>query len=139
MADALATIYWDAKIDANDVEFVLAPAGTHPNSQMWSSQMLGNHTMWILDFDCCNTMSLDQAGIDQAAAAFYRNDPFYPRPASDNDADIALWRVFRPRFLESSRAILGHDSTLPRMMLDRLEQLGEERRRAVRSCSKEQS
>lgn len=139
MADALATIYWDAKIDANDVEFVLAPAGTHPNTRTWSSQTLGDHTMWILDFDCCNTMSMDQAGIDQAAAAFYRNDPYYPRPASDNEADVALWRVFISCFLESSRAILGPDSKLPQMMVDRLERLGEERREAVRSCSKEQS
>ncbi len=139
MADALATIYWDAKIDANDVELVLAPAGTHPNSQTWSSHTLGDHTMWILDFDCCNTMSMDQAGTDQAAAAFHRNDPYYPRPASRNDADIALWRVFRSRFLESSRAILGHESTLPQLMVDRLEQLGEERRQVVGALSKDET
>jgi len=139
MADALATIYWDAKIDANDVEFVLAPAGTHRDSQTWSSQMLGEHKMWILDFDCCNTITLDQAGVEQAAAAFYKNDPFYPRPASDNEADRMLWRVFRSRFLESSRAILGQESRLPQLMVQRLEEMGEERRRAVRSCSKEES
>ena len=138
MADALATVFWGAKVDANDVEFVLAPTGTHPDSKTWPSQTLGDHTMWILDFDCCNTMSMDQAGIDQAAAAFFRNDPYYPRPGNYNDADIALWQCFRSRFLERSRAILGSDSALPQMMVDRLERLGEERRQAVRSCSKEQ-
>ncbi|KAK5166079.1 uncharacterized protein LTR77_008340 [Saxophila tyrrhenica] len=137
MAHALATIYWDAKIDANDVEFVLAPAGTHPGSKTWSSNLLGEHATWILDFDCCNSISLDEAGINQAATAFYKNDPFYPRPASDNEAAIALWGIFKSHFIESSKPILGPDSTLPLMMIERLERMGEERRETVRRLNPE--
>lgn len=59
---------------------------------------LGQHCMWILDFDCCQNPSMDEAGIDQACMSFWRNDPFYPRPGSGNVADEKPWEVFRTRF-----------------------------------------
>jgi hypothetical protein len=51
--------------------------------------------MWILDFDCCKNISLDEAGMEEAVIAFYKNDLFYPRPGCDDKNDQALWRVFR--------------------------------------------
>lgn len=135
MAEALAVIWWGARVDGNDVEFVLAPAGSHSEARTWGSVVLGEHTMWILDFDCCNSMSRDQAGIEQAAAAFHGNDAYYPRPGSDREADEALWRVFRERFLQRSWGILGRGSELPGMMVEALERMGGDRRAAMRDCS----
>lgn len=101
MAEALAVIYWKAGIDANDVKFVLAPAGSHPASHTWPSEVLGEHVMWILDFDCCNAMTMDPAGIDQTAAAFYRNDPYYPRPGGEGE-EITLCGSCSPRVFSNA-------------------------------------
>ncbi|KAK4891104.1 hypothetical protein LTR27_010311 [Elasticomyces elasticus] len=126
MADTLAILYWQAKTDANDVEFVLAPP--RPGEDAFQSDVIGAHRLWLLDFDCVNHITLDEAGIEQAAQAFFRNDPFYPRPDCEHETDARLWKVFSKRFLASSLLILG-DVGLAQMMIDRLEQLGEERRR----------
>lgn len=110
MANALATMHFNAGIDANDVEFVLAPPPTHiqsPSSEQDDfsviSNILGTHTMWILDFDCCGKISMDnEKGLDQVIMAFLRNDPFYPRPSSSEH----LWRVFRDEYLLIAREII---------------------------------
>nr|OQO30822.1 hypothetical protein B0A51_01322 [Rachicladosporium sp. CCFEE 5018] len=81
MADALA-------VDANDVEFVLVPR--RESEEAWESEVLGRHRLWLLDFDCAKPMSMDEAGIEQAARAFYRNDPYYPLPDGTNEADDKL-------------------------------------------------
>ncbi|KAK5726046.1 hypothetical protein LTR15_004238 [Elasticomyces elasticus] len=125
MADTLAILYWHAKTDANDVEFVLAPPRS--GEEAFQSEVLGAHRLWLLDFDRVNHIALDEVGIEQAARAFFRNDPFYPRPDCEHETDRRLWEVFSGRFLESSTAILG-DVKLAQMMINRLEALGEERR-----------
>jgi hypothetical protein len=109
MADALALMHWGAQIDANDVEFVLAPPRVtdSPTPSPFQSEYLGTHSMWILDFDCCRPLSLDQAGVEQACVAFFKNDPFYPRPGSGEAAGERLWEVFKQKFLVTSRAVLG--------------------------------
>jgi Zinc finger protein len=69
MAEALATIHWYGERDANDVEFVLAPPRNETQPKL--SNILGDHTMWLLDFDCCRRMSMDEKGVDQAVAPFF--------------------------------------------------------------------
>ena len=64
MASTLATMHWSAQVDANDVEFVLAPARAGHSGDMFESQGLGAHAMWILDFDCCRSISMDAAGVE---------------------------------------------------------------------------
>ncbi|KAK3939264.1 zinc finger protein-domain-containing protein [Diplogelasinospora grovesii] len=122
MADALAFLHWTARVDANDVEFVLAPARGPPNATKpspgigsigFQSEALGTHTMWVLDFDCCRDMPMNEAGVKQAARSFLRNDPFYPRPPSSRNptaSDEKLWNTFRSRFLETSRSILREEA-----------------------------
>jgi hypothetical protein len=108
MAEALALMHWGARIDANDVEFVLAPPrAKHSQSFTFQSNYLGPHCMWILDFDCCQPMEMDETGVEQACAAFFKDDPFYPRPGTGEAADRALWEVFKQNFLTSSWKILG--------------------------------
>ncbi|KAH8725811.1 zinc finger protein-domain-containing protein [Phaeosphaeriaceae sp. PMI808] len=134
MADALALMHWGAQIDANDVEFVLAPPrrGGPPPPSTFQSEYLGIHCMWILDFDCCRPLSMDEAGIEKACVAFFRNDPFYPRPGSREAADEELWQVFKQRFLVASRRILREVSEdgrfLSEKLVERIEEEGRLRR-----------
>ncbi|KAL8657245.1 MAG: hypothetical protein Q9226_002101 [Calogaya cf. arnoldii] len=71
LADALAHLYWKAHVDANDVEFVLAPPwngdtvhhqGILARPTIISSALLGEHVVWILDFDLCRDMAMDEGG-----------------------------------------------------------------------------
>lgn len=89
MGETLAIMHWAAQVDGNDVEFVVAPPRqprqiTADSSEvlpaLTSSDTFGEHAVWILDFDCCRDMPMDESGIEQAWRAFYKNDPFYPRP-----------------------------------------------------------
>ncbi|EEP77280.1 predicted protein [Uncinocarpus reesii 1704] len=120
MAETLAMMHWAAAIDANDVEFVLAPPREKGCSSVISN-CLGNHVMWILDFDCCRKMSFDDDGIDQAVTAFFKNDPFFPRPGQD------LWESFRRRYILTSIRILqdqfdGSSPGLPLKFVQRVEE-----------------
>ncbi|KAL9595057.1 MAG: hypothetical protein Q9219_006680 [cf. Caloplaca sp. 3 TL-2023] len=113
MADTLANLFWNAKVDANDIEFVLAPQSsnyTGPFSGSIHSPFLGDHVVWILDFDCCKHMSTDIKGVEQAVTAFYKNDPFYPRPGRSDKKDQELWNEFKAQFLKASKTILEHGS-----------------------------
>jgi hypothetical protein len=54
MAGSLAMMHWAAKIDANDVELVLAsPRPGSPPTSIFGRNSLGEHALRILDFDCC--------------------------------------------------------------------------------------
>ena len=128
MAETLADLYWRAKVDANDIEFVLAPPRDGYNSSILGSETLGGHVVWILDFDCCRQMTMDKRGVEQAVTAFYRNDPYYPRPGRTDNMDQALWNEFKHQFLETSEAILGRGSPeacLPALWVALVEQLSQ--------------
>lgn len=134
MAETLAILYWEAHIDANDVEFVLAPPpkinrskrfeGPLAHDTVIKSHSLGEHVVWILDFDCCKPLPLDEKGVDQAVTAFYKNDPFYPRPKRGDLGDQRLWTVFKDRFLETSESILtigSPEAHLPALWVELVE------------------
>ncbi|TQN69911.1 hypothetical protein CSHISOI_05435 [Colletotrichum shisoi] len=130
MADALAFLHWSARVDANDVEFVLAQSRQQTTARRAPSlgstdfhsdkAVLGPHSMWVLDFDCCRSMTMDEAGIKQACKSFWRNDPYYPRPGGDNQADQGLWDVFRDRFLEVSKRLLEGETEAVRRLPQQL-------------------
>lgn len=108
MAETVAHLFWVTRIDACDIEFVLAPPpDDHPlrTSSVISSKVLGDHVLWILDFDCCREIEMDDLGVERAARAFLTNDRFYPRPGGDNANDQALWEEFKSRFLTLSRGM----------------------------------
>jgi hypothetical protein len=131
MADALAMMHWGAGVDANDFEFVLAPPRASSSSPSFSSQYLGEHVMWILDFDSVRHMSMSEAGLQQACAAFFRNDSFYPRPGGTEAADDELWKEFKARFLETGLGILGEGSSytdLPGRLMEMIEEEGHRKR-----------
>ncbi|KAF2837766.1 hypothetical protein M501DRAFT_994997 [Patellaria atrata CBS 101060] len=123
MADALAMLHWDKGIDANDVEFVLAPPTLYTYGVPHDSDIIGKHKVWLLDFDLCQDMSMDEAGVNQAVEAFFRNDPYYPRPyTSSTDELDPLWVVFKKQFLRTSEILLRACHTnLPGLWVDKIE------------------
>jgi hypothetical protein len=120
MAETLATLYWSAHIDENDAEFALAPHLPGCSNEMIPSSVLGDHTLWILDFDCCRDMPQNHSGVEQAVRSFYRNDPYFPRPGSDGN-NRQLWRMFKDSFLEASLAFMGGDLMLPKLWVQLVE------------------
>ncbi|KAF2259872.1 hypothetical protein CC78DRAFT_425526, partial [Lojkania enalia] len=82
LADALAQLHWCAEIDANGVEFVLVLMADYPqcSATSFKSELLGPHNIWLLDYESCKPLAMEEDGLDQAVDAFYRNDPYYPRP-----------------------------------------------------------
>jgi putative zinc finger protein DUF3669 len=158
MANALAVMHWRVGIDANDVEFVLGSAPTRntlptdaavvqpptpadinsmpKNTSTWASpfENFKGRTvhMWMLDFDRCKDMSLDKKGVEQAVAAFFNNDPYYPRPHRQNPQDQSLWAVFRDSYLKTSGELIGDgpEKNLPTMFITEVEE--EQRRRMER-------
>ncbi|PYH83239.1 hypothetical protein BO82DRAFT_332101 [Aspergillus uvarum CBS 121591] len=97
MGEALATFHWVAKMDANDVEFVLAPISNDGTNII--TNILGTHSMWVVDFDLCHFISMDLKGVQQAVEAFFKNDPFCPRPHT------AHWPAFRDQYLSATGKI----------------------------------
>ncbi|KAJ6012607.1 hypothetical protein N7522_002962 [Penicillium canescens] len=97
MAEALATMHWIGGIDGNGVEYILAPQWGEAIKADTILNSLGDHCMWVLDFDLCGEMSMDEAGVQQAVRAFQQGEPFYPRPAIDN----SLWLEFREQYLRT--------------------------------------
>lgn len=85
------------------------------------SNVLGEHTMWMLDFDLCRDMSMNEGGVRQAVKAYLGNGPFCPHPRNS-----VLWREFKEQYLKASGEIcgsLGLDSLvgLSRLCVDSIE------------------
>ncbi|KAI4268072.1 MAG: hypothetical protein LQ337_008056 [Flavoplaca oasis] len=100
LAETIAQLYWKAHMDANDVEFVLAPPwkgnavyhqGILAQPAVIESNVFGEHAVCILDFDLCRGMTMDKGGIEQAVKAFLGNDPYFPHPRRENSFDQLLW------------------------------------------------
>lgn len=96
IANALAIMHWQAKVDAADVEFVLgsAPSTTHqiaPTYDQLKDMAPGSSTytlgggltfhkrvvhLWFLDFDRCQIITMDENGLEAAILAFVTNDRY---------------------------------------------------------------
>ncbi|RMJ26009.1 Zinc finger protein [Aspergillus sp. HF37] len=109
MAEALAVMHWRTGIDGNDVEFVLASPPSHGESVV--TNVLGAHAVWVLDFDLCRAMPMNEQGVQQTVTAFYRNDPYFPRLRSSP----LLWEVFREQSLRCSE--MGNAAEIDRRVL----------------------
>lgn len=118
MAEALAFLLWEAQVDAEGVEFVLAPsrvtAGGWPRGSLVQpeaegprKEFLGDHVLWMVDFDKCKRLKMRKGAVRRAAAAFLRNDPYFPRPGRAEDKDQVVWCMFRDQFLKYSEKMLG--------------------------------
>ncbi|CAG9992792.1 unnamed protein product [Clonostachys byssicola] len=95
MAEALATLHWKVRTDAADVEFVLASPRGDPEA---NTSALGEHPLWMLDFDCSRPIKADDSGLTAIAKAFWGNDPYYPRPHSTDGRSQKLWDIFSAEY-----------------------------------------
>jgi hypothetical protein len=103
MGGALATIHWKLRVDGADIEFVLgAPRHATANS-------LDESALWVLDFDCCKPITADSDGLTAIARAFWRNDPYYPRPGTLNEKDQELWSIFKEECKRIGKEVLEAD------------------------------
>ena len=144
MADALAIMHWEAQIDAADVEFVLGgppclardplPAleklkqlekNSTTGVDAVQSQAAATH-MWLLDFNQCQPISMDEEGVHQAVKRFFDNDPYYPRPSAIvGSTDERLWEAFAKRYMETSGSIIGADKDRRRLPITFIEEAKE--------------
>jgi hypothetical protein len=106
MGEAMAVMHWSARIDANNIPFVLAPPRDATSDTLTITGPLGDYCVWILDFNCCREMTLNEAGVWQACDAFFRNDLFYPRPRSVDEGDQTLCEEFWKEFLGAGERYL---------------------------------
>ena len=125
MAMSLACMHWEARVDGADVEFVL---GTAPedyplaaneiakfpprtNSAHIKNSLRRVVQLWLLDFNQVGQITMDDAGITKALAAFWQNDPYFPRPVPESTSrdDNALWEIFREAYLDQSSQIHNPD------------------------------
>lgn len=134
MAICLAEMHWKVHVDAGDVEFVL---GTAPEKFAVKAVEIKNLPprsstaaplsfkrrlvhLWLLDFNQCRAITLDDRGVTQAVNAYWQNDPYYPRPCPPGHSDEALWNLFSMVYIEHSDQI-GTDvnvSSLARLFID---------------------
>ncbi|KAF2762410.1 hypothetical protein EJ05DRAFT_642 [Pseudovirgaria hyperparasitica] len=153
MAEVLAIMYFDVGMDAAGIEFVIAPPRAKPRERNvgkfqemglggpdspWISEALGTHTLWLLDFDEVKNVVWGREGLERAAIAFLDNNPYFPRPGQKHKSDRMLWKVFKSRFLEASKMIIGRKSVdeadklmdMPGAFMNKLEQIVDEKNRA---------
>ena len=148
MAHSLAALHWKARVDANDVEFVLGsnPLIARRAPVSWQQyEELGlddckisspkvdlcrsSVAIWLLDYNQCKKFGEDEAGLKLLQKGFYFNDPYYPTPISDHPKDKELWEVFKSSYLYASRILTN--STMPSQFIERVESEGRRRKGAV--------
>lgn len=148
MAVSLADMHWGCCIDAADVEYVLgtAPAELEPtwgeikiqaprtdSSALLNFKRRAVH-LWLLDFNHCKPISMNQSGVKAAVSAYWENDPYLPRPQPSGHQDGPLWEIFKRSYLaqsEISANELAKSKDLPEWFLREMEK--EARRRAALS------
>ena len=148
MATALSVLHWKAGVDGNDVEFVIGSKPferTRPSAaELESTSKDGvehsrhdldfrkriNH-IWLLDFGECSKFKVEASDgwVTKLVNAFYVNDPYYPRPISELNADISLWRTFKTTYLEASAHFTSSDA--PQKFITAVEKEGINRRKMV--------
>ena len=140
MATALAMLHFGAKVDAHDVEFVL---GTQPYAWKFTPAVVNFRDrylqLWILDFNQCGEVTMDEEGMNDAVQAYFDNDPYFPRPylacygsalgslslppTEATKYVSRLWTTFRNQYVVAGKRFLDdNNSTLPEMFIHTVEQ-----------------
>ncbi|KAK3117452.1 hypothetical protein LTR53_001139 [Teratosphaeriaceae sp. CCFEE 6253] len=124
MARTLAVMHWRVECDADDVEFVLGGISLKDRDMTaeefnclppQTTTMLQPEEialkrplmqLWMLDFNRVRVIEDDTLRVEAVVSAFYRNDPYFPRPLGDNLADQQFWEVFNEAYICTSRCLL---------------------------------
>jgi hypothetical protein len=64
-------------------------------------------SLWLMDFDACEDITMSDAGVAKEIKAFLETDPSYPRPLSQDGYVEHLWEIFSRRYRETSLKILS--------------------------------
>ncbi|KAJ5801583.1 uncharacterized protein N7518_003651 [Penicillium psychrosexuale] len=78
--------------------------------------------VWVLDFNLCNLweerLALEKPDdlITHLAAAFFENDPYYPRPSEDSEPEKSLWFTFSSSYLDVAARLLSVAGKDPRLL-----------------------
>ncbi|KAI9737517.1 MAG: hypothetical protein M1834_009672 [Cirrosporium novae-zelandiae] len=145
---SLAIMHLAARVDARDIEFVLGRAPSYTHYQLPSYAELtsipepkpDNHDhdhdniepefknrlirVWMLDFNECLPIELNEDGVDAAVEAIFLNDAYYPRPPSPSPLqkpnipaltpttettidkqNETVWPAFRDSYLRTAKLI----------------------------------
>ncbi|KAF4630997.1 hypothetical protein G7Y89_g7128 [Cudoniella acicularis] len=85
-----------------------------------------NLWVWVLDFNQCEDITMDENGCIKAAKAFWDNDPYYPRPNTEQDEE--LWKYFQQKYLHFSSRILERENKewkdLPQLFIEKVVEIG---------------
>ena len=68
--------------------------------------------MYLLDFNECQTITVDEAGVQQAVKRFFDNDPYYSRPHTGDKAAEVDWNIFSLRYLQIGTFLRGIETQL---------------------------
>jgi hypothetical protein len=127
MGMALAVMHWQIGIDADDVEFVLGSSPLYPteprplspsqvsslpkNTSTWKQTNFKKRAihLWMLDFNRCKNITKDEQGLKNAVQAFYRNDPYFPRPLGSTSIDHELWDAFVNGYVTVADEVLAEE------------------------------
>lgn len=125
IAEGLSALHWRARCNAQDVEFVIRTS----RIPEYGHQARRTVNVWLLGFNLCTPITMDEKGCVEAAKASWVNDPYYPRLwtkvqpfhsleksvlriaitlteiYSAHAEDEALWVRFPNAYLESSATL----------------------------------
>ncbi|CEJ82777.1 hypothetical protein VHEMI02825 [[Torrubiella] hemipterigena] len=101
MAYAMAVLHWEAMVDARGVEFVLG-------GSRFAFAQIRTTQFWVIDFDQCQLITLDNEGVDHAIEAAKANDPFLPALGAFRSQSL-VWTVFCVNYLNYSHEILDKE------------------------------
>jgi len=145
IADALAIIHWEAGIDGRDIEFIIGSAPSETTKtytmpikpgQSFDDALERNfqkrrNKLWVIDFNQCRRFPRTIEGCEDAAQAFWDNEPYYPRPDNSNPDKAQLWDCFEETYIRRSNLILQDCRTtirlLPSKFISRVKEIYQER------------
>lgn len=158
MAHAMAVLHWHTRIDGNDIEFVLGsspmedqkvrgrmnmdtlksyatPTSTYEKTTHSRADFNKRLTsLWMIDFDDCGDITMDESGVDKAVKAFLETNHYCPRPNTPHEFITEAWNEFGRAYLQWSARVLDrtaspHLKHLPHMFLVKVQQQTQRRER----------
>ncbi|KAG5950230.1 hypothetical protein E4U53_005358 [Claviceps sorghi] len=103
LAESLAVLPWKVRTNGADVEFVLGASREVGDADDFVT--LAQHPIWMLNFGGSRPITEDESGLESIARAFWRNDPYYPRPHSAHPRDRRLWVIFAAESRRIGKAV----------------------------------
>lgn len=148
MAHALAVLHWHTKIDGMDVEFVLGSSPVEDQkvrseinmdtltnlTEFASTYEASTHatvnftkrvtSLWLIDFDDCQDITMDEAGVELAVKAFLDTLYYCPKPNTGRQFIDKLWVMFSEKYVHLSKIILRDTPGvlhLPQLFIDKIQ------------------